>query len=201
METACTRLKMNYFLFFLFFILSWFNKDYFCRIVYAGMKLLLYALNKVPWIAFMSYFMILIFSITLVSIKVFLTITMIVGNIIDVYIYGMIAVLISILLYLWFFGLVVLGFLLFLFLSSLTSFLFVILLLELFSIFFQSITLTNRISINILCGSLLLSLLSLFVFFNYFLFCIIFMIFGFELFNSMIQLFIFSMLSYEYILL
>ena len=101
------RITLNFFLFFLLFIFISFARDYYCRIVYAGIKLLIQALNKVHWIAIMSYSALMMCSVVLISIKVFLTISMIVGNIIDVYLFGMIAVLISVLLYLWFFGLII----------------------------------------------------------------------------------------------
>ena len=82
--------------------------------------------------------------------------------------------------------------------------------LELLSSLFQSITLANRITINLLAGSLLLALVGIAL--NY---CIILhysivvitimillmMLFIFEEFNSLIQLFIFSLLTVEYLAL
>ena len=199
---------LNFLLFFLLFIFISFAEDYFGRIVYAGTKLLIQLLWKVPWIAILSYSGLMMCSTLLVSIKVFLTVSMIVGNIIDVYLFGMIAVLISVLLYLWFFGLIIISFLLFIFLSSLSSFLFIILLLESFTIFFQSLTLSNRLSINMLCGTLLTSLLSLFLLSSSITYAItslilltfLFIVFSFEILNSSIQLFIFLLLTFEYLM-
>jgi hypothetical protein len=186
-----------------------FAMDYLGRIVYAGTKLVILLLWKVPWIAILSYSLLSVWSSLLVSIKVFLTVSMIVGNFIDVYLFGMIAVLIEVLLYLFFFGLIICSFLLFIFLSSLSSFLFILCLLESFSSFFQSFTLSNRLSINMLCGSLLTSLLSLFLLscgikssitsMSILMFLLI--VFYPEILNSSTQLFIFVILPFEYLML
>jgi hypothetical protein len=196
-------------LIFFFGILILFAEDYLGRIVYAGTKLVLLLLWKVPWIAIQSYSLLSVWSSLLVSIKSFLTVSMIVGNFIDVYLFGMIAVLISVLLYLSLYGLIMGSFILFLFLSSLSSFLFILCLLESFSSFFQSLTLSNRLSINMLCGSLLTSLLSLFLFIcgikssitSMIILMLLLIVFSFEILNSSIQLFIFMVLSFEYLMI
>jgi F0F1-type ATP synthase membrane subunit a len=134
---------------------------------------------------------------------------MIVGNLIDVYLFGLIAVMISWLLVLGSFGLVLGGFLLYFFLTDVEVFLCLLFLLELFSSVFQSVTLANRLSINLIAGSLLTSLLSLavtvFLYYSLYYWIVIsfclFSIYTFELLNCYIQLFIFSLLSLEYLLL
>jgi len=102
-----------------------------------------------------------VFVLASLAIKAFLSVSMIVGNLIDVYLFGLIAVMISWLLVLGSFGLVLGGFLLYFFLTDVEVFLCLLFLLELFSSVFQSVTLANRLSINLIAGSLLTSLLSL----------------------------------------
>jgi len=99
------------------------------------------------------------------------------------------------------------GFLLYFFLTDVEVFLCLLFLLELFSSVFQSVTLANRLSINLIAGSLLTSLLSLavIVFLSLYYWIVIsfclFSIYTFELLNCYIQLFIFSLLSLEYLVL
>ena len=78
--------------------------------------------------------------------------------------------------------------------------------LESFSIISQSLTLSNRLSINILAGSLLISSLSvaviifsIYVIINYLLIILLLIIYSFEILNSLVQLFIFNLLSIEYL--
>jgi hypothetical protein len=52
-------------------------------------------LESVPFRSFLSFLVINAGTSTLVSIKAFLSVTMIVGNIIDVYLFGFIAVVIN----------------------------------------------------------------------------------------------------------
>lgn len=141
---------------------------------------------------------------TLLTLKVYFVCSIIIGNFIDIYLFGLLAVLIH-----WFFQVISFGwllysFLLYLFLHRLEIFLLVISLLEYFSSFFQSLTLSNRISINLLSGSLLIELLSVlfyanlavrFLFFLWFTIFLLFIIFTFELGNSFIQLIIFCILN------
>jgi len=147
------------FLFFLFFIfivllcLWYFAEDYEGRIVYAGTKLVILLLWKVPWIAILSYSLLSVWSSLLVSIKAFLTVSMIVGNFIDVYLFGMIAVLIEVLLYLLSFGLIIRSFPSSILPPSLSSSLSIPRLLEPFSSFPQPFTSSNRLSTNMLRGS------------------------------------------------
>jgi len=137
-----------------------------------------------------------------------LTVSMMVGNFIDCYILGLVAVLISFIEYIYMIGILVIGTLFLIFLSSLLLFLFTLGILESFSSLFQSLTISNRLSINMLCGSLLTSLLSLFILScgiysilsESLLFLFLFLVFGFEIINSSIQLFIFLVLSFEYLL-
>ena len=122
--------------------------------VYAGTKLVNLLLWKVPWIAILSYSLLPVWSPLLVPIKAFLTGSMIVGNLIDVYPFGMIAALISVLLYLLSFGLILCSFLSSILPPSLSSFLLIPRLPEPFSSFPQPVTLSNRLSTNMLRGSL-----------------------------------------------
>jgi len=85
-------------------------------------------------------------------------------------------------------------------------FLIILFMLESFSIIFQSLTISNRLSINILAGSLLISLLSAAVIIfsrniiiNYLLIILLLIIYSFEILNSFVQLFIFNLLSIEYL--
>ncbi len=64
-----------------------------------------------------------------------------------------------------YFGLILCSYLLYLFLTRMELFLIVSFMLETFSIISQSLTLSNRLSINILAGSLSISSLSLFILF------------------------------------
>jgi hypothetical protein len=88
---------------------------------------------------------------------------MIVGNLIDVYPFGMIAALIEVLLYLLSFGLIIRSFPSSILPPSLSSSLFIPRLLEPFSSFPQPFTLSNRLSTNMLRGSLSTPSLSLFL--------------------------------------
>ena len=85
-------------------------------------------------------------------------------------------------------------------------FLIILLLLESFSIISQSLTLSNRLSINILAGSLLISLLSvaviifsIYLVISSLLIVMLLIIYSFEILNSLVQLFIFNLLSIEYL--
>jgi len=144
----------------------------------------------------------------LIGLKVFLSISLLVGNLIDVYFLGLIAVLISSIIYINIFGLVIFGVLFIIFLSTLELFLFILGILESFSSLFQSLTLSNRLSINMICGSLLTSLLCLFclscgivfILSELILMMFLLIVFSFEILNSLIQLFIFLVLSFEYLI-
>ena len=196
-------------LLFVFGSLVLVSEDYFNRIVdkvrYAVLSLC--GLKKVPLLVLLSFFFINTgTSASLVSIKAFLSVSMIVGNFIDVYLFGLIAVLMNWLLYCWSIGLLLCSFLLYLFLTRLELFLLVLSLLESFSSFFQSLTLANRLSINLLAGSLLTSLLIIAVIafikdhniIGTLILYLLFIVFSFEILNSSIQLFIFSLLFLEY---
>jgi hypothetical protein len=86
---------------------------------------------------------------------------LIVGNLIDVYGFGLIAVMINHTMFIFSYGVVVYSFILYFFLVSVDLLLFLILLLDLSSLVVQSFTLTNRLSINLIAGSIFSSLLSL----------------------------------------
>lgn len=142
----------------------------------------------------------------MVSIKLFITVSMMIGNIIDIYLLGIMIVLINSLMYSFYFGLILCSYLLYLFLTRMELFLIISFMLEPFSIISQSLTLSNRLSINILAGSLSISSLStaVIIFSNYLiinsiLIILLLIIYSFEILNSLVQLFIFNLLSIEYL--
>ena len=61
------------------------------------------------------------YSITMVSIKLFITISMMIGNIIDIYLSGIILVLINYVMYSGYFGLILCSYLLYLFLTRIIN--------------------------------------------------------------------------------
>ncbi len=78
--------------------------------------------------------------------------------------------------------------------------------IESFSIISQSLTLSNRLSINILAGSLSISSLSvaviifnIYLIINSIVIILLLIIYSFEILNSLVQLFIFNLLSIEYL--
>jgi len=139
---------------------------------------------------------------------------LVVGNLIDVYVFGLIAVMINHTMFIFSYGVVVYSFILYFFLVDVEVLLFLILLLDLSSLVVQSFTLTNRLSLNLIAGSIFSSLLSLalvtlillltgIIGFNFMLgaimsatiYIIINLISILELINLVIQLFIFTLLS------
>ena len=104
-------------------------------------------------------------------------------------------------------GLILVAYLLYLFLTRMELFLIISFMLESFSIISQSLTLSNRLSINILAGSLSISSLlvviiifSIYLIINSILIILLLIIYSFEILNSFVQLFIFNLLSIEYLL-
>ena len=105
-------------------------------------------------------------------------------------------------------GILFIGFLFYIFITTNEFFLLILFSLELFSCLFQSITITNRLSINLFAGTLLITLSSIAInyIYYYLLFGLIvllflFILFLFELISTLIQVFIFSLLVIEYQLL
>jgi len=118
-------------------------------------------LNILTYTALVTFIQINAGLITiLISLKVFISITMLVANIIHIYLFSLIVILISILLHLILSGLSLISYLLYLFLTRVEFFLYFLFVLESFSNLFQSLTLGNRLSINLIAGSLLTFLLS-----------------------------------------
>lgn len=190
--------------FILFFNTILYCEDYSYRIVDTQIKFVLLLLWNVPFNSIISYSFLIIWSALLLCLKLFLTVPMIVSNFIDIYLFGMIAVLITMINLFINFGLVLCSFLFYLFLARLQLFLLLLFILESFSHFFQSLTLANRLSINLLAGSLLVSLLTLFILHSSFSLIswsfiqFLLIIFSFEMLNYFIQWFIFCILSLEY---
>ena len=134
------------------------------------------------------------------SIKMFVDISIIIGNVIDIYILAFIAVAANAILYSIYLGSIILVLVYFLFIFYLEIFLWILCLIECFSIYFQSLTLANRISINLVAGFLLNYLIGLLCS-NYIIFIMdLFSINCFEFSSSFFQLFIYCLLSLEYFL-
>jgi len=152
--------------------------------------------------------------LNVIMMKYFVSSTVIVGNIIDIYILGLIAVIMNWCLYALIYGLGLISFIFYAFLHRLELFLSIIGFLELFSTYFQSITLSNRLSINIFAGSLIVgiimtgvigsgssviidhSILGIGLF--GFSFSLLLIIFAFEIFNTCIQFLLFGILFISY---
>ncbi len=162
--------------------------------------------KKVSLSSFLYYLLLTAgYAITLISIKTYITVNMMIANIIDIYLLGIMVVLINWLLYCYYFGLILYSFILYLFLTKIELFLLILFILESFSIIFQSLTISNRFSINILAGSLLISLLSIacivfsiYLIIDYLIINLLLLIYLFEILNSFVQLFIFLLLSLSY---
>lgn len=146
-------------------------------------------------------------SASLVSSKVYFSRSTVVGNFIDVYPSGVLAVLMNRFLYCCSFGRLLRPFPFHPFLHRLELFSLVPPLPESFSSFSQSLTLSNRLSINPLPGSSLSSLLLEAIVFlvssGYWVFRSLIggflrIVFPFEMLNSSIQLFTLSLLHSEY---
>lgn len=131
------------------------------------MKYLL-GLNQVSYIVLSSILSILerIFIFSFLTLLMFFKVvfpfmTIYVANFINIFLFGIIAVSIFWFYQFWTVGLLVLSLFYYLFLTDNEFFLFLLSLLEIFSTIFQSITLSNRLTINIFAGSLLITLITL----------------------------------------
>ena len=88
--------------------------------------------KKVPLCSLLYYLLLTAgYSITMVSIKLFITVSMMIGNIIDIYLLGIMIVLINWLMYSGYFGLILCSYLLYLFLTRMELFLIISFMLEL----------------------------------------------------------------------
>ena len=91
--------------------------------------------KKVPLCSLLYYLLLTAgYSITMVSIKLFITVSMMIGNIIDIYLSGIMIVLINWLMYSGYFGLMLGLYLLYLFLTRMELFLIISFILESFLI-------------------------------------------------------------------
>ena len=96
--------------------------------------------KKVPLCSLLYYLLLTAgYSITMVSIKLFITVSMMIGNIIDIYLSGIMIVLINWLMYSGYFGLILCSYLLYLFLTRMELFLIISFMLESFFIISQSL--------------------------------------------------------------
>jgi hypothetical protein len=154
-----------------------------------------------------AYFLfILLLVLLLIILKLsFASFVQIISNIINTYSLGILSLFSLYARYLILVGSLILSLLFYLFLSKLQFYLLLLTFVEAFSIAFQSLTLTNRLSINLLSGSLLVNLLfsrwsfhATFRWTEMLFFLLTIAIFDFELLNSSLQLIIFFLLHYEY---
>ncbi len=127
----------------------------------------------------------------LVSIKMFLDISIIIGNVIDIYVYGIVAICMNGYVYAYYCGFMIFNFMWYYSILSVDIYLFVMSLIELFSLLFQSLTLSNRITINIVAGGLLIYLLSLLLSIHFLLIIPFAILFVYEYVNLLFQVFIF----------
>lgn len=153
-------LRLNYliihaslYLFILLFIYTliyqyWilYSDDYFNlvgEIVNVGLQLIT-ARKGIP-LCILFYYLVINagFTITLISIKVFITVTIMIGNIIDIYLLGIIVILINWIPSSSYFGLVIIGLLPYIFLTKIELSLLILYIMESFSSIFQSLTLAN----------------------------------------------------------
>ena len=147
------------------------------------------------------------YSIILPSIKIFITVSMMIGNIIDIYLSGIMVVFINWLLYSGYFGLIACSYLSYSSLTRMELFLILSFMLEPFSIIPQSLTSSNRLSINILAGPLSIPSLtvvvivfSIYSIINSLLIIPYLIIYSPEIPNSSVQLSTLNLLSIEYAL-
>ena len=144
---------------------------------------------------YQSLYIILFINLSLgllVSIKMFLATPIIIGNVIDIFGFGLVAICMNGYIYVIECGSSIISFMWYYSILSVDNYLFVMSLIELFSIVFQSLTLSNRITINIVAGGLLIILLSLLIIWwlvNIIPFAILFV---YEYVNLLFQVFIFS---------
>jgi F0F1-type ATP synthase membrane subunit a len=143
--------------------------------------------------------------------------TLMLSNIVDTYVLGFLSVFLILLRLVLIFGSISVGSLFYLFLSKLEIYLLILLFVELFSIFLKSLTLTNRLSINFLAGTLLVNLLSsiflpfhpvaeqfqsliglVVTFMDFLVLFLLSLTFDFELFQIALQFFIFCLLHYSF---
>ena len=181
--------------------------------------------KKVPLCSLLFYLPLTAgYRMILLTIKIFITVSMMIGNIIDIYLSGIQVVLINWLLYSRYFGWILSSYLLYLFLTRMELCPIISFILEPFSIMSQSLTLSNRLSINLPAGSLLinplsiavvmliskiLALLSILMALLVLLVPLLLLLmpllatlaflYSFEILNSLIQLFTFNLLSIEYL--
>ena len=190
-------------------LLHFYSEQYFTLIgdIIKTTLLLIENWKKVPLCSLLYYLLYTTgYAISIVSIKWFIDVSLIIGNIIDIYLSGIMVVLINPLLYSGYFGTIVSSYPLYYYLTRMELFLILSWLLEPFSIISQSLTLSNRLSINISAGYLSISLLAVavLVFSSYILITsiiifLLLLIYSFEILNSFVQLFIFYLLTFEYL--
>ena len=108
-----------------------------------------------------SYIGIVIIFITLSYCILIPSIAMTLANFIDIYIFGLLFIIGLLSTYISIVGLLFISHWVLLFISSVSSFILFLSIIEYASIILQSITITNRLSINIIAGGLLVNILLL----------------------------------------
>jgi hypothetical protein len=155
------------------------------------------------YIGTMIAFISLLFCIFIPSIAIVL------ANIIDIYLFGILGIFILLLTYILIIGSLFVANWFYLYLSSIELFIFILAIIEFVSIIFQSITITNRLSINIVAGGFLVNILflclDLSTLIDYWplidyrillLLFILLILFDFEIISFIIQLSIFTILLF-----
>ena len=106
-----------------------------------------------------SYIGILLVFISILYCLFIPSIAIILANLIDVYLFGILFIILHQLIYIAIIGIIFISEWLLLFISSSSIFVLFLSFIELSSIILQSITITNRLSINIIAGGLLVNIL------------------------------------------
>lgn len=130
----------------------------------------------------------------MVFIRMFLDLSIIIANVIDIYIFGLIAIWISGYIYIYYLGLVIYGYMFYFRVLGIDCFLYILSLIEFIGYYFISLTLSNRISINIVAGCLLSYLLGILCSSYIIFLLVIYGLYIFESLNLFFQCFIFIIL-------
>ena len=124
----------------------------------------------------------------------FLDISIIIGNVIDIYVFGVVAICMNGYIYAYYLGSLLFSFMWYFRVLGYDYFLWLLSLIEFSAHIFQSLTLSNRISINIVAGCLLSYLVGLLSSFHFIFSLLYYGLFSFESINLFFQSFIFSFL-------
>ena len=195
-------------LIYLLLVLSYFEDYLINKIsIIASLSLLFLVYQSLPLLTVISYLILNIGVIlVIVSIKVgFISVSLMVGNVITVYLYSVMVVMVNYVLEIVAIGYQVVAMLLYVFLMDGSVMLVVLCMVEVFALGFQTLTLANRISVNIISGSMLLQLLAIAMLYllNWWIEIVILVVIvvmnGYELMSSVIQWVVYGLLSRVYL--